>query len=263
MVCGTAAVGRGRLKELDPAAVTAVILTRDEERNLPRALTSLPRGMHLFVLDALSRDRTVAFARSAGAEVVQRRWTDFLEARTYALSCVRTPWVLMIDADEALDDVLRDALIRADGEADAYVVMRTTYYCGRPLRQWRNEPLLRLFRAGHATLEAHPAAGGRAALHERWRSAGRVESLPGSLLHFSYPDRASYRAKYDRYTAAEAAGLDPTTAHVLQAAASGLFVRLPWLLFAKGAILDGPRGAYVAYKSAMYQAVAAWKTRRR
>ena len=259
---GAPTVSRRRLKELDPAAVTAVILARDEERNLPRALTSLPRGMHVFVLDALSRDRTVAFARGAGAEVVQRRWTDFMEARTYALSCVRTPWALMLDADEALDDVLRDALVGAAGVADGYVVMRTTYYCGRPLRQWRNEPLLRLFRLGRATLEAHPAAGGRAALHERWCSAGRVETLPGTLLHFSYPDRAAYRAKYDRYTSAEAAGLDPSAARVARAAAAGLLVRLPWLLFAKGAILDGPAGAYVAYKSALYEAVAASKARR-
>lgn len=256
---GARSFHRGRLKGLDPAAVTAVILTRDEERNLPRALTSLPRGMHVFVLDALSRDRTVAFARAAGAEVVQRRWTDFMEARTYALSCVRTPWALMIDADEALDDVLRDALLQAGGEADAYIVNRTTYFCGRPLRQWRNEPLLRVFRPGHAALEAHPAAGGRSLLHERWSSSGFVATLAGTLLHFSYPDSASYRAKYDRYTSAEAAGLDGTAAHFARAAGAGLFVRLPWLLFAKGAILDGPRGAYVAYKSATYEAVAAWK----
>lgn len=218
--------------------------------------------MHVFVLDALSRDRTVAFARAAGAEVVQRRWTDFLEARTYALSCVRTPWVLMIDADEALDDVLREALLSAAGEADGYIVKRTTYYCGRPLRQWRNEPLLRLFRPGYATLQAHPAAGGRSALHEGWHSTGRLDTLAGTLLHFSYPDRASYRAKYDRYTSAEAAGLDPSAARFARAAAIGLFVRLPRLLIAKGAILDGPRGAYVAYKSAMYEAVAAWKAGR-
>lgn len=219
--------------------------------------------MRVFVLDALSRDRTVAFARAAGAEVVQRRWTDFMEARSYALSCVRTPWALMLDADEALDDVLRDALLRAAGEADGYVVKRTTYFCGRPLRQWRDEPLLRLFRPGQAALEAHPAAGGRSALHERWRGTGRIETLAGTLLHFSYPDRAAYRAKYDRYTSAEAAGLDAAPAHVARAAAAGLFVRLPWLLFAKGAILDGPRGAYVAYKSAMYESVAAWKALRR
>lgn len=238
-----------------------MILTRDEERNLPRALTSLPRGMAVLVLDALSRDRTVAFARSADAIVIERRWTDFLDARRYAVSRVTTPWTLMIDADEALDDVLRDAIVAAGGEADGYRVKRTTYFCGRPLRQWRNERLLRLFRTDRARLEAHSAAGSGAALHEGWTCDGRVDDLSGTLLHFSYPDVATYVAKYERYTDLEAAGLDPSRAQPVNAALRGA-ARFLRLLFAKGAVLDGPPGVYVAYKSAAYEAVAAWKARR-
>jgi glycosyltransferase involved in cell wall biosynthesis len=233
-------------------------LTRDEERNLPRALTSLPRGMHVFVLDACSRDHTVQFARGAGAEVVQREWTDFVDARRFALSCVRTPWVLMIDADEALDDVLREAILSSPDEADAYVVSRTTYFCGRPMRLWRHEPLLRLFRPECAVLEARPAAGGTAPVHERWSSQGRIAMLSGTLLHFSYPDYASYRVKYDSYTATEARGIRTSFFGVVAAWTAGA-LRFWWLLFGKGAALDGPRGIYVAYKSAMYPAVAAWK----
>ena len=219
--------------------------------------------MHVLVLDALSRDHTVQFARGAGAEVVQRGWTDFVDARNFALAQVRTPWVLMLDADEALDDVLREAILSAPEDVDGYRVSRTTYYCGHPLRQWRDEPLLRLFRAGRASLKAHPAAGGSAAVHESWSCSGPTGDLTGKLLHFSYPDRASYRAKYERYTAAEAAGLRVPAGRVPAAWLAAVFVRFPWLLFRKGAVLDGPRGVYVAYKSATYPAVVAWKARRR
>ncbi|MGA8533659.1 MAG: glycosyltransferase family 2 protein [Candidatus Tumulicola sp.] len=246
---------------MDPDAITAVILTRDEERNLPRALTSLPRGMHVLVLDACSRDHTVQFARGAGAEVVQREWTDFVDARRFALTGVRSSWVLMIDADEALDDVLREAIIECGGEADGYTMLRTTYFCGRPMRLWRNEPLLRLFRAGSAVLEAHPAAGGSAAVHERWTSDGPTRQLAGTLLHFSYPDYASYRVKYDWYTSTEAQGVRGSVAGFVRAWTTGA-LRFWWLLFGKAALLDGTRGAYVAYKSAMYPAVVAWKALR-
>ena len=58
--------------------------------------------MRLLVLDARSCDRTVEFARSAGAEVIEREWSGFVDARRFALSQVRTSWTLMIDADEAL-----------------------------------------------------------------------------------------------------------------------------------------------------------------
>jgi glycosyltransferase involved in cell wall biosynthesis len=217
--------------------------------------------MHVFVLDACSRDHTVQFARGAGAEVVQREWTDFVEARRFALSCVRTPWVLMIDADEALDDVLREAILGCSGEVDGYVIRRSTYFCGRPMRLWRNEPLLRLFRAGRATLEANPAAGGSAAVHERWTLEGRLGNLAGTLLHFSYPDYASYRVKYDWYTSTEAQGVPRSFLRFGRAWLVG-GLRFWWLLFGKGSLLDGPRGIYVGYKSAMYPAVVAWKALR-
>ncbi len=215
----------------------------------------------MFVLDARSRDHTIQFARGAGAEVVQREWTDFVDARRFALSCVRTPWVLMIDADEALDDVLRESIVGCSDEADAYVVSRTTYFCGRPMRLWRNEPLLRLFRPERAVLEARPAAGGTAAVHERWTSQGKIARLPGTLLHFSYPDYASYRVKYDSYTSTEARGIRGSLFGLAAAWLEGAS-RFWWLLFGKGAVLDGPRGIYVAYKSAMYSAVVARKALR-
>ena len=243
---------------MNPADITAVVLTRDEERNLPRALTSLPRGMHVFVLDAGSRDHTVQFARGAGAEVVQREWTNFIDARTFALAHVNTPWTLMLDADEALDDVLRDAIAGAPGDCDAYRVRRTTYFCGKPMRIWRNEPLIRLFRTGRAQLEAHPAAGGTAVLHERWVTDGSVGELPGTLLHFSYPDVASYRAKYARYTSVEAQGVAGSPVRAMAASAKSA-ARFAYLLLAKGALLDGPRGIYVAYRSATYPATVEWK----
>ena len=225
---------------------------------MPRALTSLPRGMQLLVLDAGSRDHTVAFARGAGARVVQRQWTDFVDARKYALSQVATPWTLMLDADEALDDVLCSSILEASAEPDAYRVRRTTYFCGKPMRIWRDEPLIRLFRTGQATLEAYPAASHDALVHERWNCAGSIGDLRGTLLHYSYPDVATYRAKYERYTSLEARASHSTPLRVLGAWLGGL-LRLPWLLFARGAVLDGPRGWYVAYHSAMYPAVAARK----
>ncbi|HEY2555275.1 MAG TPA: glycosyltransferase family 2 protein [Candidatus Cybelea sp.] len=235
--------------------MTAVVLTRDEERNLPRALTSLPRGIRILILDARSRDHTVQFARSAGATVVERDWTDFVDARRFALEQVETPWVLMIDADEALDDVLRDAICGAPESVDAYVVRRTTYFCGHPMRIWTNEPLVRLFRPDCVTLAARPAAAGEAPIHEAWTCGGPTGELPGTLLHYSYPDAAAYRAKYDRYTALEAQRMDASPAALAIAGGTGL-LRFAWLLLAKAALLDGPRGWYVAYRSAFYPAVA-------
>jgi (heptosyl)LPS beta-1,4-glucosyltransferase len=212
----------------------------------------------VLVLDAGSRDRTVAFARAAGARVEPRGWTNFVDARLFALSRVETPWTLMLDADEALDDVLRDAVLAASPDVDAYRVARTTYFCGKPMRIWRNEKLVRLFRTDGAILDAHPAAATDALIHETWSSGGEVRELPGTLLHYSYPDSASYRAKYERYTNLEAEQMKPSLAAFIGASVTSV-ARFSWLLLARGALLDGPRGWYVAYRSALYPAVAARK----
>jgi glycosyltransferase involved in cell wall biosynthesis len=218
--------------------------------------------MAILVIDAGSRDHTVEFARGAGARVLQREWAGFLDARRFALAQVETPWALMIDADEALDDVLRDAIESASPNVDAYAVKRTTYFCGKPMRIWRNERLIRLFRKDRIRLEACPAAASGAPLHEAWFAQGPVAELPGSLLHYSYPDVATYRVKYARYTGLEAAHMRGSLLGWLGACITGTW-RFAWLLVAGGALLDGPRGWYVAFRSAAYPAVAARKALRR
>lgn len=217
--------------------------------------------MHILVLDSGSTDGTASLARSKGARVVERAFRGFVDARRFALGQVQTPWALMIDADERLDETLAASLLNASAEADGYEVRRTTYYCGRPLRMWRDERLLRLFRVGRARLEASPAAGGDAQVHERWICVGPVRELQGTLKHYSYPDTASYRKKYLRYTEMEAAGVRGSYRAAL---AQTVFAaaRFCYLLCGRGAILDGPAGWRVAWYSALYPAVVQWKALR-
>lgn len=237
------------------------MLARNEQRNLPRLFDALPGGMPILVVDHQSTDGTAAFARERGARVIVRPFDGFVNARRFALAQVQTPWTLMIDADERPDEVLRSAMLDASADVDGYVVSRTTYYCGKPLRMWSNEPLLRLFQTNRARLEAAPAGGGDAQLHERWICDGPVRVLRGTLEHFSYPDAASYRQKFESYTSIEAQ-------HVRAGAAAALAqtalvpLRLANLLLRRGAMLDGPAGWAIAWYSALYPAVVAWKSMR-
>ncbi len=246
--------------------MTFVVLTKDEERNLPRALAGLPPGVSLLVIDAESSDATVELARARGAEVIVRPWAGFVATRRFALGCVRTPWTFMLDADEALDADLAAALPGLDppGATDAYAVKRTTYFCGRPIRHgaWGGDAPVRFFRTARAELVAAPAGGGDAELHESWRVPGGVGRLGGVLLHYSYPTLGSYRAKFARYTSLEARGLRATPL-VLARAAGVALLRAPWLLFVKGGWRDGWRGVFVAVASAAYPVAVAWKAWRR
>jgi glycosyltransferase involved in cell wall biosynthesis len=218
--------------------------------------------MRVLVIDHASTDRTREIARERGAEVIERPWEGFVAARRFALTQVRTPWTLMIDADEALDDRLREAVTAAGENFNGYLLARTTYYCGRPLRMWRNERLLRLFRTKDARVEASPKAGGSAHLHERCACEPPIGTLAGTLLHYSYPSHAAYGAKYDWYTSIESHGL-PASGGKAAAELLRVFPRFVWYVFGKGALADGPAGVRIAWLSAMYPAMVRIKAFRR
>ena len=242
---------------MDPAQITAVVLTENEAANIVACLRSLPSGVRALVLDAESSDATRGLAEGEGARVTVRRWEGFVTARRTALAMVETPWVLFLDADERLDAALREAVLAAPAQGPVgYELERTTEFCGRPMRcaGWGREPVLRLFRCDRVRLEARPAAGGAAELHERWVADGPVGRLGGCLEHRSYPTIADYRRKYARYTSIEAAGVRPSAARALRALALAV-VRLAWLYLGRSGWRDGWRGAYVCVMSAFYPAV--------
>lgn len=226
-------------------------------------LARLPRGVRVFVLDAESSDETAAVARAHGAMVETRPWRGFVEARRYALARVETPWTLMLDADELLDERLREAILAAPADVDGYRIRRMTALCGVPVRTagWSDEYLLRLFRTNRARVVGN-SVGGDADLHERWVCDGRVADLPGAVIHDSYPTLASYRGKFDRYTSIEAAGLASSPAALAQELL--LFpLRVVWSILRYRGWNDGWRGMFVAWESARYRVVVRAKALRK
>ena len=229
-------------------------------------MAGIPVRAEVLVIDAESRDGTVALARRCGARVIVRPWSGFVDARRFALEAAATPWTFMLDADEVLDDELRDAVLGATPGCDvaAFRVARTTWFCGRPIRGlgWSDERLVRLVRTAAARVTAHPVVGGAAQVHERLDVDGTIVDLPGTLRHDSYPTLAAYRRKFVAYTSLEASGVDGGVPQVLLAVARAL-VRGPYLFVVRGGWRDGWRVAFLSAASAAYPVAVAWKAWRR
>ncbi len=86
--------------------ISLCMIVRDEERDLPRLLSSV-RGVvdELCIVDTGSSDRTRELARAAGARVESFEWCDdFAAARNASLALASGDWILVLDADEALED---------------------------------------------------------------------------------------------------------------------------------------------------------------
>lgn len=98
--------------------LSACLITKNEEQNLPRCLKSL-EGLadEIVVVDTGSTDRTVEIAEQFGAKIGHFAWIDdFSAARNESLRLATGEWVLWIDADEEVDPsgltMIREGLMR-------------------------------------------------------------------------------------------------------------------------------------------------------
>lgn len=89
--------------------LTVIIPARNEEENIGRCLGSLEEVQRVVVVDSGSGDRTAEIARERGAEVLQFEYGGgYPKKRQWALDTldISTPWVLLLDADEAVPEDL-------------------------------------------------------------------------------------------------------------------------------------------------------------
>ena len=147
------------------ADLTALILTRNEARNLPACLASVAGWTaQRVVVDSGSTDDTRAIARRAGATVVQHAYADAPAQWNWALQTVpiMTGWILALDADQQVTPALRDriaaALPSTPPAVAGYYVERHLIFRGRRLR-WGGctRPMLKLFRTGRARCDEREA----------------------------------------------------------------------------------------------------------
>lgn len=188
--------------------ISVLILTLNEEINLPGCLDSVRWCDDIVVYDSYSTDRTVEIAREAGARVVQRSFDNYANQRNAALTQVeyRYQWVLMVDADEqATPELLREIQkITKNGEESTtlYHIRRKDMFFGKWLRRSSGYPTWfgRFFRVGRVRVERK--------INEEYYTDGKVGHLQEHLIHYPFNKGVSYWfERHNRYSSMEAASL--------------------------------------------------------
>ena len=103
--------------------LSLAMIVKNEEKNLGHCLASVKDLVdEMVVVDTGSTDGTVALAESFGARLGHFPWTgDFAAARNESLRLSTGDWVLVLDADEAVDALdhpkVREAIAQEDCQA--------------------------------------------------------------------------------------------------------------------------------------------------
>lgn len=133
--------------------ISVLILTKNEEQDLPGCLASVAWCDDVHVFDSFSDDRTVEIAQKAGAVITQRKFDNWSAHQNWGLANIpfKYSWVLYIDADERVSNGLKEALLTFDSQgsnAVAHEIQRRDFaWNGRWLKHAQISPFyLRFFR---------------------------------------------------------------------------------------------------------------------
>ena len=139
--------------------ISVLILTKNEEADLPGCLESVLWSDDVHVLDSMSIDSTRQIAESQGARVTVRAFDGYASQRNFGLKLpFKHPWVLTLDADErippALSLELNQFVCAAPDSVAAAGIRRRDIWWGRWLKHAQISPLyVRLVRVGKAHYE--------------------------------------------------------------------------------------------------------------
>ena len=187
--------------------VSSLILTKNEEINLPGCLDSLSWCDDIVIFDSFSTDNTVEIARSRGARVFQRKFVNYGAQREAARTLVeyKHPWVLALDADERPTTELVSEIDRilktGASQHVAYRIRHKDFFMGRWIKHSSLYPswFIRLYMNDKIS---YPARG----VHEYPKVQGSLGELQAHVLHYSFnKGLAEWIAKHNRYSSMEAA----------------------------------------------------------
>jgi glycosyltransferase involved in cell wall biosynthesis len=249
------------------APIAFLLITKDEEKNLPHALASISDwAQEIFVLDSGSTDGTREVAERFGAQFHFHAWEGYVAQKNWGLSNlpITAPWVFILDADESITPPLRDELTRIASEdrcpENGFYVNRYFIFLGKRIRHCGYYPSwnIRFFRSGKALYEQRD-------VHEHMLVSGGVGYLKHDMEHYERRGLEHYIAKHNQYSTLEARAMHRQLQQASQAMAgsfwgdsqqrrrwlkSRVWPRLParWMLrflymyIVKLGFLDGPVG---------------------
>ena len=264
--------------------ISVLILTRNEQNDLPACLSSVSWSDDIHVFDSHSTDNTADIAKAAGAHVHTRTFDDYATHRNAALATVpfKYPWVFLPDADERptpeLSREMQQIALAAPDQTSAFRVRRRDFLFDTWLKHAQISPFyIRLVRPERVRYTR--------AINEVMEVDGPVAELSYPLDHYPFSKGITrWVEKHNLYSSMEAelivgsqglqnpslvTALRDPDFHTRRLHQKAIFYRLParpllkwmYMVFLRRAILDGPAGVTYATLQAFYEYLIVLKTR--
>ncbi len=263
--------------------LSVVVITRNEEANMPEFLEAYSFADEIVVVDEYSDDRTAEICRAAGAVVIQNHKINLATQWNVAVDAATCDWILEQDADYRPTPELVSAvkeIVSRDGDGrDAYLIPRRNFVFGKWIRHcgWYPDYCRpHLFRRGTARFDE------RKGIHTKLLYTKEPGVIEADILHYCYSSMEQYISRLNNYTTLEARDRlaarqgkigfwqiirDRSIPRSSKGAYLKHFVpcqpllRFLWMYVVKLGFLDGRAGFQLCVLSAFYEVVTNAKLR--
>ncbi len=172
--------------------ISVVIITFNEERNIERCLQSVQElADEILVVDSYSTDATKSICEQYNVRFLEHDFEGHIEQKNWAKDQAKYDYILSLDADEALDEVLKRSIfeVKENWKESGYKMNRLTNYCGHWVRHsgWYPDIKLRLF-------DRRTGYWGGNNPHDKFILKDNIKAghLKGDILHYSYYTREDH-----------------------------------------------------------------------
>lgn len=232
--------------------LSVVMLTQDVEDKVGLALESAKWAEEIVVVDAGSKDKTLQICRNYTDKIFHNDWPGTTTKQwNIAISKATCDWILLLASDEQIGQGLKKEIrqaLNSKTNYDGYYVCMKNIYLGKWLKHGGLYPdrNIRLFRNGKGKYEEWE--------HGSVKVPGKLGSLNGHIIHYSYRNIADVMEKLDRYTVLEAERMLEHNAEFK----TRFLITKPWrgfkkVYFKRKGYRDGMQGFLFCMFSAIYK----------
>jgi glycosyltransferase involved in cell wall biosynthesis len=236
------------------SALSVVIITYNEESKIERCLQSVVAvADEIIVVDSFSTDGTESICSHFNVRFIQQKFLGYIEQKNFAISFASYPYILSLDADEALSLPLQNWLLQEKVrglKADAYSFNRFNNYCGQWIKHGDYYPdrKLRLFKKGLGHW------GGENPHDKMVMNTGSShQTIRKDILHWSFATYDDHKTQMNRFSEIAAKAMYSRNK---QASLAKPYLSAAWAFFngfiVKAGFLDGINGWRIATMNAYY-----------
>ncbi len=236
----------------DNTRLSVLIITLNEAKQMKPLLADLQFADEVVIVDSYSTDNTQEIVKEfSNVRFIQNKFENYTHQRNFAISHAKNNWILFLDADERLTPALKEEIIHTIQTNEthvAFLFFRTFMFKDEKLHfsGWQTDKIFRLFHKNYAHYTTERL------VHEKLEVNGKIGVFKNPLIHFSYADYQSYKAKmlsYGKLKAQEkfAKKIKPSVIkeffHPLYSFLYSYTIRLGFL--------DGKKGITICYLNAL------------